>query len=72
MFEALDKIFEYLYSGFDILYNIVLSILRFIQAIPDILTFSTSLHQFIPTWALGFIVATISMSVVMIIANRKS
>lgn len=71
MFDAIEKIFDYLYSGFDIIYNLILSIFRFLQQIPNIMTFFVTIEQYIPTWCLGFIVFSISMSIVLLIAGRK-
>ena len=69
------EFFEAIINGFYtfglILYNLVMSIVRFVQMIPDIMEFITSINIYMPTYCAAFILASISISCILLIAGRK-
>lgn len=71
MLDFFEQLAEYLYTGFTVIYNLIMSLFRFLQQIPHIMQFFATITTYIPTWCLGFIVFSMSMSIVLLIVGRK-
>lgn len=71
MLDFFQTITDALSTLFSLISNLVTGLVQFLAMIPQVFVFMGTASAFIPTFMVAFFVASISISVMLVVINRK-